>query len=168
MALHSRGRIEFFVSLQIAQLQAGYIFRRKLSHFLLLEIQYFQCFCLQGTYFNYSHFQILLVWDSYPLILLGCFTLKVFLFFLSVDKNQYILLQKETPSNLKYVQLQKLDWCTKNGGVAPWQEVQKFWFSWGLYYQVMLICQGDRSWYHWSKLDKGKDVTYLEKGKTRS
>ena len=108
MALNSRGRIEFFVSLQIAQLQAGYIFRRKLPHFLLLEIQYFQCFCLQGTYFNYSHFQILLVWDSYPLILLGCFILKVFLFFLSVDKNQYILLQKETPSNLKYVQLQKL------------------------------------------------------------
>ena len=55
--LNSKKALEFLVSLNIILLRADYIFSGKLSHFFLMEIQYFKNICLQGTCFNFSHFQ---------------------------------------------------------------------------------------------------------------
>ena len=141
--------------------------------FLFLEIRYLQWFCHQVTHYHFPHLQTSLVWDSYPLILLSCFTLKIF-FLLFADKDQHTSLQKQTPSSLKYVQLQKfrgiriLRLMHREGRCCTIQDVKKFSFWRWSHYQVVLISQWDISWYYLRKLDKGKDVIYLEKQKARS
>ena len=74
-------------SLRSALLQDGYNFRGKLSHFLFLDIWRLKSLCLEGTHF--SHFQISVVRDTCPLILLNHFTLKTFLFLLTKEQSSH-------------------------------------------------------------------------------